>query len=135
MQIKIFRFRYDINFTLGKLFLFDKEKLIYECFTLEPKGPQTTKSNQNQLIPKGKYDLQIVFSTKFQKFLPLIFNDEVSKNRRILIHSGNSFNDTKGCILVGEKLSSKQNQILNSKIAIDKILNFIKNQQNYLFLY
>ena len=60
-----------------------------------------TLENKAKLIPCAEYNLNVSKSQKFERLLPLVYNDEVSMRRGIRIHAGNSVKDTEGCILVG----------------------------------
>ena len=44
--------------------------------------------------------MQSYTSRKYPE-VPLLFNEDVSKNRLILIHGGNRFEQTAGCLLPG----------------------------------
>ena len=50
-------------------------------------------------IPIGKYNVILSYSPKFKKILPLVENVKVFSGIRI--HSGNTADDTEGCIIVG----------------------------------
>ena len=92
------------------------------CDTLDP-----------GILTKGIYNLEINYSPKFKKDLPLIYNDEFTANRGFRIHQGNSFNDTNGCILVGIK--DKDNHLINSSITLNSLLSIIKfNSIKYLII-
>lgn len=83
------------------------------CDTLDP-----------GILTKGIYNLEINYSPKFKKDLPLIYNDEFTANRGFRIHQGNSFNDTNGCILVGIK--DKDNHLIDSTNTLNNLINIIK---------
>lgn len=62
------------------------------CYTLE---------NAAKAIPSGLYSIKNSRSTKFGRELPLLYSEKVKESRGIRIHSGNTFNDSAGCVLVG----------------------------------
>lgn len=57
-----------------------------------------TLENAAYIIPLGEYPLSYTWSTKFKRLLPLI---TVPHRKGIRIHAGNTSQDTKGCILLG----------------------------------
>ena len=69
-------------------------------FFLEPAGPSTTVANQDRRIPEGSYQLE-PFSGKTHKNVFRLSNEQVSKDRYILIHIGNYPDDTAGCLMPG----------------------------------
>jgi hypothetical protein len=79
---------------MGKLFVGG----IMLCSTLE---------NEKTIIPTGTYKLNVSRSPKFERMLPLVYNEKVSMMRGIRIHAGNSAKDSSGCILVGERVGNK----------------------------
>ena len=66
-----------------------------------------TLENRKKLIPCGEYSLNVSKSPRFNRMLPLIYNDKVSMLRGIRMHAGNSAKDSMGCILVGERVGNK----------------------------
>jgi len=50
-------------------------------------------------IPTGKYQIVMTYSSKFKKVMPLLLN--VPGFAGIRIHSGNTADDTEGCIITG----------------------------------
>ncbi len=121
-------------YTIGKLYvkqpIIDEylrgEKFIYICDTLEPQWRDYAKGarkiKEKSAIPEGRYPVVITYSPTFKKWLPLLVN--VPMFEGIRIHAGNTVEDTKGCILVGENL--KKGMVLNSrkyvKIVKEKIV-------------
>ena len=67
---------------------------------LEPAGPSTTTPNQNKRIPEGQYDIESYSSKAYPDNFRLS-NSDVSKSRKILIHTGNYPKNTLGCLLPG----------------------------------
>lgn len=79
------------NYIIGRLFVGDVEF----CHTLEP----AESGIAHPAIPKGIYNVNVVWSPKFKGYYPRLEN--VPSRSGILIHSGNYPKDTLGCILVG----------------------------------
>ncbi len=120
MKIKINRFKKIHDGTIGKLTITDEGKRLFECYTLEPAGEDTTASGQDKRIPQGEYDAEFYRSPRFNRRLPLLYNDKVSKARKILIHNGNFPQDTLGCILVGDRSDDKG--VYNSVKTLARLL-------------
>lgn len=73
------------------------------CDTLEPtrrnlSGGARKKAGRTA-IPEGRYPLVVAYSPKFRRWLPTLVG--VPGFKGIRIHTGNTENDTRGCILVG----------------------------------
>lgn len=128
-KLYITRFKNVENLTLGSFILVDEnENFIQSGFTLEPEYPDTIESNQNKRIPKGLYQVDnTIYSPKFKQVLPTLYSMFLSKDRRILIHSGNNRSHTNGCILVGSYLNKEQTEVLNSKAALRLLQDNIQN--------
>lgn len=103
--------------TVGSLFV----NGVFECYTLEDKV-RKSKIKGKTAIPSGRYEVVISFSNRFQKFLPLLL--DVPNFEGIRIHSGNTANDTEGCILVGK--SKGVNSVLNSRAAFVSLFQKIQ---------
>lgn len=87
-----------------------------------------TLENLHKIIPTGKYSCDLTYSPRFHKLLPLVNN--VSGRSGIRIHSGNTFEDTKGCILIGEEFVNDifyEPYIIRSCQALDYLLNYINH--------
>lgn len=74
-----------------------------------------TLENKKKLIPCGEYSLNVSKSPKFNRMLPLVYNDKVSMIRGIRMHAGNSAKDSAGCILVG--FGRNGDKLINSRNA------------------
>ena len=75
MKIKINRFKNIYDGTIGKLTITDEGKRLFECYTLEPAGGDTAASGQDKRIPQGEYDAEFYRSPRFNRRLPLLYNE------------------------------------------------------------
>jgi len=85
--------------TVGKLIIDD----VFECFTLEDRyrPPPEPKVPRETCIPVGEYRVLITFSPRFKVMMPLV--QDVPGFQGVRFHTGNTADDTEGCILVGRK--------------------------------
>ena len=105
MELKIIRKYKGPKYTIGSLFLNNK----YFCDTLED-AVRDVKIKHQTAIPKGIYKVTLTASPRFKRILPRLHN--VPEFTGVLIHRGNTIDDTSGCILVGE--NKKKGMVLNS---------------------
>lgn len=103
MQLLLNRKETNLICTHGELFVDGQ----FECHTLEdpirelPWQPiEKWKIPGKTAIPVGVYRVYNAFSNRFQKILPLLI--DVPGFDGVRIHSGNTADDTEGCILVGQ---------------------------------
>lgn len=94
--------------------MFDTDKKLGTYYTLERKS---------KLIPVGQYNVELTYSPKFKKKLPLVHSKSVSERRGIRIHAGNTVNDTEGCILIGNISSLTDRRLSESNIAVNQLVN------------
>lgn len=100
------------TYTIGRLAI----NGIYFCDTLEPTwrdigvGRPGRKVMGRTAIPEGRYPLVVTFSPRFKRWLPLLLN--VPQFSGIRIHSGNTADDTEGCILPG--LNTSRGRVTDS---------------------
>lgn len=129
MEIEVRRTEFYPECTHGKLYIDDE----YLCDTLEDQdrdfnrdGDITDKGEGKvygqTAIPRGRYEITIRVSPRLGKLLPALL--EVPGFDGVLIHSGNTPEDTNGCILVG----TKQNRglVISSKYHMLRIMERIK---------
>ena len=107
MKLELKRIAYKETYTIGKLYIDG----IYFCDTLEDKV-RDIKIKDKTAIPCGTYKVQITYSNRFKKMMPLLLN--VPGFEGIRIHNGNSESDTSGCILVGQ--NKVKGKLVNSKM-------------------
>lgn len=133
MEITVKRKFKGNNYTIGSLYIDDK----YFCDTLEDidRGLtdnmtdsyiSTVKVVDQTAIPIGSYKVTITYSNRFQKLLPLINN--VKGFSGIRIHSGNTKEDTSGCILVG--FNTEKGKVVNSRVTFNKLFNILQDTLN-----
>lgn len=134
--------------TVGELRVYDeKGENIFSCFTLENKGESTSESGQDKRILAGVYYLRWTSSstnsglaikydywkkanhlekikdgTNKKNIAVWVMSDTIKNHnkRRILIHIGNSPQDTLGCILCGY-INGNNGKIGNSTKAINDL--------------
>ncbi len=110
MELRLTRQILSARSTVGIL-TFDGQ---FECYTLEDvvRAPGV-KIFGETAIPAGRYEVVINFSQRFKRMMPLLLN--VPNFDGIRIHSGNTAENTEGCILVG--LTKGDDQIGESRRA------------------
>lgn len=105
---------------LGSFHLFENEKEIFNCITLE-KPWQNNKQNIS-CIPNGSYYVTTTESPKYGETLQIV---AVPNRSHILFHSGNYETDTKGCILLGGSFKDINHDnltdIVNSRKTVNKL--------------
>ena len=116
MELKLIRETKTDDSTIGKMYINE----IYHCYTLEDKE-RAVKVQNVTAIPKGKYEVIVNFSNRFQQQMPLLLN--VPNFEGVRIHWGNYSKDTEGCILLGT--SKAVNMIGNSRVAYAKFMSII----------
>ena len=102
--------------TVGALYVND----VFKFFTLED-PVRDVKIMHETAIPAGEYRVDISFSNRFKRDLPILLN--VPGFTGIRIHPGNTAADTSGCILVG--MTKGYNVINYSRVAFDTLYEMI----------
>lgn len=96
------------------------------CFSLEPPA----KRLLHPAIPKGEYPISWTYSPSLQRNTPRLL---VKDRSGILIHAGNTIEDTEGCILVGKSWTMNADKSLflqYSRQARDEVYNLIQADLN-----
>ena len=114
------------DYTIGRL---EDENGVKICDTLENiwrdyKGGEL-KVPRKSAVPEGTYPVVVTKSKKFGKYLPLLVG--VPGFEGVRIHSGNTVNDTEGCILVGQNLI--KGKVLLSRLTLEKLMRLIENEK------
>lgn len=109
MKLHLKRRYFGETYTIGSLFIDDA----YFCDTIEDKVRDLEKENKipaQTAIPAGTYGVIVNVSPRFKRELPRLQN--VPHFDGILIHRGNTAEDSAGCILVGE--NKVKGKVINS---------------------
>lgn len=147
MQLTLVRTDRQPNYTIGSLFINGE----FFCYTLEDKDRgltsdmslediQSKKIYGKTAIPKGVYFIDMnTVSTKFKDRLwakpydgklPRLLN--VPGYEGILIHVGNTVEDTSGCILVGTEYSD--GFLRNSATAFTSLMSILTNTKEPIII-
>ena len=109
LTIQMTRTRKSGNAVFGKMVLpfskypnKDREDPDYSIDTLE---------NADYIIPAGTYKIDVTWSPKFKKFLPIL--EDVPERSGIRIHKGTKPEHSEGCILTDEFGMSTFNAFYN----------------------
>lgn len=123
MTLTLLRKNKTEHYTEGELFQGEKKL----CDTLEDKV-RVIRNRQDKVIgytaiPEGTYNVAWTYSPKFHRNMPLI--EQVPWFSGIRIHSGNTAEDTSGCVLVGQKDGA--GRLTMSKVTAERIFLLISS--------
>ena len=130
IKFKLIRSHPKDTYCIGDFYIDYGDNKEYQFFsnTLEDTIRDLNKDGVNEVkiygktaIPYGTYKITITYSPKFQRNLPLINN--VNGFEGVRIHSGNTSEDTEGCLLVG--VNDQVGQIHHSKVTFDKLFDLM----------
>ena len=116
MELDLKRTTFNPDCTLGTLSIDG----VFEAFTLEDTYRQLDNGTVDKwkgrtAIPNGRYAVTIDDSVRFGRPMPHVLN--VPQFDGIRIHSGNTAEDTEGCILIGRTKGTEA--IGESRAAFD----------------
>lgn len=117
MKILLERKILNDEYTLGEMSI-DGEFCFYTC----EDAVRDKKIKGETAIPYGIYEVVLTWSNRFQKVLPLL--KDVPNFEGIRIHSGNTKEDTEGCILVG--LTRLTHGVGRSRDAMAKLMPMLQ---------
>ncbi|MDR1985309.1 MAG: DUF5675 family protein [Prevotellaceae bacterium] len=132
MELKLQRRFLCSDYTIGSLFVNGE----YFCDTLEDTDRGLTQSMPLDLIrkikiahetaiPTGCYKVIVNLSPSKKRMLPRLL--DVPGFSGILIHRGNTKNDSSGCILAGE--NKVKGKVINSTLYEKKLVELLTDAQ------
>lgn len=133
MRILLQRHALKAGYTIGRMEINGR----YFCDTLEDTDRGLRESmTEDEIaalkvkgataIPTGTYRINMqTRSPRFGRVLPRLVS--VKGYAGVLIHSGNTADDTEGCILVGE--NRERGKVLNSRATLERLLVFLRAAQ------
>ncbi len=116
MELTLIRTSRQEKFTTGVLYA-GKELMGY---TLEPQWRDLRKEEKvmgQTAIPEGVYEIRLALSPRFMRLMPYLQN--VPGFTDVMIHCGNTVEDTRGCVLIGKR--SKWDTLVQSRSAFNKL--------------
>lgn len=140
MNIKLKRIAKKSDYTIGKIYIDgvyfcdsieDKDRGLKQSMTLDQ--IKKIKVMHKTAIPTGTYEITLkVKSPKYSKksyfvnlcnaFMPRLLN--VPGYEGVLIHTGNTQDDSSGCIVVGQ--NKVVGKVINSKQTFEKLYPVLK---------
>ena len=118
MKIKVDRIYKGESYTIGKMYLNGE----YFCDTLED-AIRPVKIPNETAIPAGTYKVEVTYSPRFKRNLPLLV--DVPNYTGIRIHNGSNKDHTSGCILVG--FNTAKGKLTNSRKTSDQLTEKLKS--------
>ena len=99
---------------------------VHFCNTLEL--PWLNNLQGKSCIPVGTYKVILSYSTRFRREMPRLIG--VPGRLGILIHSGDTYEDTEGCILVGDGQNPADFAASNSRAVLGHFLSWFASNGN-----
>lgn len=118
MKIKVDRIYKGESYTIGRMYLNGE----YFCDTLED-AIRPVKIPNETAIPAGTYKVEVTYSPRFKRNLPLLV--DVPNYTGIRIHNGSNKDHTSGCILVG--FNTAKGKLTDSRKTSDQLTEKLKS--------
>ena len=123
INAKLIRYKRTSTETLGCLVISGQV-----FYILEP----TWRNNEKNIscIPAGNYRVNFLERSGSGKYKPCFHVVNVPNRLGILIHNGNIYKHTKGCLIIGTREGVLANNlaVLNSRYALRKLVTLVDKQ-------
>lgn len=120
MDIQVKVFEKGTDYTLSRVSIDG----FFQCYSIEDEI-RNVKLKGETCIPAGTYKVEKRYSPKFSPKTghEMLWVKDVPGFQYILIHTGNTDDDTEGCLVVGDRIGhlNGQRAVLDSKIAYYKL--------------
>lgn len=131
MDILSQRFLKSDDFSISKLFIDG----VFECYVLEDEK-RSVKVMHETRIPAGRYEIKLrtfgghheKYKVKFPFHKGMLWLQDVPNFKDILIHIGNTDDDTSGCLLVGKTADLLKGTIGQSTAAYSAFYPKVENE-------
>ena len=133
MKIELVRIAFKETYTIGKLYV--DGKYFSDVIEDKDRGLDSSMTESEILekkvkgetaIPTGHYVINITYSPKYKRMMPLLL--DVKGFSGIRIHSGNTAKDTEGCLIVGK--NKKVGMVLESRDTYKRLFKMKKGQKD-----
>lgn len=135
MKLELVRIANRPTYCIGKLYIDG----VWFCDTIEDtdRGLDDSMSVDEILkkkikgetaIPTGVYKIEITYSPKYKRMMPLLIS--VKGYSGVRIHSGNTSKDTEGCLLVGR--NTKVGMVTDSRNTYQRLFARLQNAKDIL---
>ena len=129
MKLKVERNWLLGNTTLGRLYIKKNDVSPWKFFSYTLEDMVREKKVKGQTaIPYGSYPVDITYSPKFKRDMPIIQN--VPNFDGIRIHRGFDINWTEGCLLVGYGVNETGNKLEKSEEAASDLYALLDDAKN-----
>lgn len=132
MRIELIRIAFKDTYTIGKLYV--NGKYFSDVIEDKDRGLDSSMSESEILkkkvkgqtaIPTGHYVINITYSHKYKRMMPLLL--DVKGFSGIRIHSGNTSKDTEGCLIVGK--NKKVGMVLESRDTYKRLFKMMEGEK------
>lgn len=135
MTLKLVRKYKKEKYTIGKLYVDG----VYFSDTIEDRDRgledsmglaeiMSKKRYGETAIPYGTYKVEITYSPKYKRMMPEVKN--VKGFSGIRIHSGNTAEDTLGCLIVGK--NTQVGMVTESRKTYSKLFALMKSEKDII---